>query len=104
MSLTPNTTRKTTPETLDLQAPAMPSGMIHEEKLIFEQGVPGRLGVDLPELKPAAPRLGNVKPREEIGLPDLSEPQMVRHYTRLSQQNFGIDSTFYPLGSCTMKH
>ena len=39
-----------------------------------------------------------------IGLPGLSEPQVVRHYTRLSQKNYGIDSVFYPLGSCTMKH
>ena len=39
-----------------------------------------------------------------IGLPGLSEPQVVRHYTRLSQKNYGIDTGLYPLGSCTMKH
>ena len=50
------------------------------------------------------PRLGNVRRKGRIGLPGLSEPQVVRHYTRLSQKNYGIDSVFYPLGSCTMKH
>jgi len=39
-----------------------------------------------------------------IGLPGLSEPQIVRHFTRLSQKNYAIDSGLYPLGSCTMKH
>ncbi|WP_114395055.1 aminomethyl-transferring glycine dehydrogenase subunit GcvPB [Oleisolibacter albus] len=75
-----------------------------EEALIFELGNPGVVGVDLPEPATAKTRLGAVKPRGAIGLPDLSEPQVVRHFTRLSQKNFGIDSTMYPLGSCTMKH
>ena len=44
------------------------------------------------------------KSTEVIGLPGLSEPEVVRHYTRLSQKNYSIDSGFYPLGSCTMKH
>jgi glycine dehydrogenase subunit 2 len=76
-----------------------------EEPLIFEMGGHGRSGVDLPE--PAAPlvdRLNGLRRAAAIGLPDLSEPQVVRHYTRLSQKNYGIDSGFYPLGSCTMKH
>ncbi len=80
------------------------SGMIQEEPLIFERSADGRSGVDLPAPPPHAPRLGQLKPRADIGLPNLSEPEMVRHYTRLSRQNFGIDSVFYPLGSCTMKH
>ena len=42
--------------------------------------------------------------RAPIGLPGLSEPQVVRHFTRLSQKNYAIDSGLYPLGSCTMKH
>ena len=42
--------------------------------------------------------------REEVELPELSEPDLVRHYTRLSQWNFGVDSGMYPLGSCTMKY
>mgnify|MGYP003393585080 CR=1 FL=1 len=81
-----------------------PRGLVLEQPLIFEQGQDGRCGVDWPETAPGNDRLGGLRRREKIGLPGLSEPQMVRHYTRLSQQNFGIDSTFYPLGSCTMKH
>ena len=79
-------------------------GLVLEEKLIFEQGQPGRTGVDLPEPKGAKSRLGGLERDEEVGLPGLSEPQVVRHFTRLSQKNFGIDSGFFPLGSCTMKH
>jgi glycine dehydrogenase subunit 2 len=79
-------------------------GMVLEELLIFEQDSKGVCGVDLPDVPNTPLRLGALKPRAEIGLPGLSEPQVVRHYTRLSQKNFGIDSTFYPLGSCTMKH
>ena len=79
-------------------------GLQIEEALIFEQGQPGRTAVDLPELPTTATRLGGVKPRKAIGLPGLSEPQVIRHYTRLSQKNFAIDAGFYPLGSCTMKH
>ncbi len=79
-------------------------GLVLEEKLIFEQGQPGRTGVDLPEPKGTKSRLGGLERDEEVGLPGLSEPQVVRHFTRLSQKNFGIDSGFFPLGSCTMKH
>jgi len=79
-------------------------GLQLEEPLIFEQDAPGRTGVDLPEPPAVTPRLGGVARRGPIGLPGLAEPQVVRHYTRLSQKNFGIDSTMYPLGSCTMKH
>jgi glycine dehydrogenase subunit 2 len=76
-----------------------------EEKLIFELDNPGSIGVDLPEPPPFDPaRLGDAPRRGRVALPDLSEPQVVRHYTRLSQKNYGIDSGFYPLGSCTMKH
>ncbi|GAB5387361.1 MAG: aminomethyl-transferring glycine dehydrogenase subunit GcvPB [Alphaproteobacteria bacterium] len=79
-------------------------GLILEEPLIFEMDSQGRCGVDLPEPEEMAPRLGKVKPRGKIGLPGLSEPQVVRHFTRLSQKNYGIDSGLFPLGSCTMKH
>ncbi len=79
-------------------------GLQIEEGLIFEQGQDGRTAVDLPEPKTAELRLGTVKPRAAVGLPGLSEPQVIRHYTRLSQKNFAIDAGFYPLGSCTMKH
>ncbi|HLG85641.1 MAG TPA: aminomethyl-transferring glycine dehydrogenase subunit GcvPB [Alphaproteobacteria bacterium] len=79
-------------------------GLAMEEPLIFEQGEPARAGVDLPEPPIAELRLGDVKPRSGIGLPGLSEPQVIRHFTRLSQKNYAIDAGLYPLGSCTMKH
>ncbi|WP_448203356.1 aminomethyl-transferring glycine dehydrogenase subunit GcvPB [Azospirillum sp. sgz302134] len=79
-------------------------GLQIEEPLIFEQDSPGRCGVDLPEVPAGKTRLGAVKPRAKVGLPGLAEPQVVRHYTRLSQKNYAIDSGLYPLGSCTMKH
>ena len=74
------------------------------EPLIFEQGETGRSGVDLAVPPDVASRLGGLERQGEIGLPGLSEPQVVRHYTRLSRNNYGIDTGFYPLGSCTMKH
>jgi glycine dehydrogenase subunit 2 len=86
--------------------PVQPSnrGLMLEEGLVFEQGQVGRCGVDFPDVVVSLDRLGGLLRVEPIGLPGLSEPQVVRHFTRLSQKNFGIDSTFYPLGSCTMKH
>ena len=93
--------------------PAMPEetqtltgnrGLQLEELLIFEQNSPGHCGVDLPEPPAHKSRLGGLERRVPIGLPGLSEPQVVRHFTRLSQKNYAIDSGIYPLGSCTMKH
>ena len=80
------------------------AGLQIEETLIFEQDSPGRCGVDLPEPPPVAARLGGLERQGPIGLPGLSEPQVIRHFTRLSQKNYAIDSGLYPLGSCTMKH
>ncbi len=79
-------------------------GLQIEEPLIFEQGMKGRSGVDLPAVPQHKDRLGGLKRKGEIGLPGLSEPQVVRHYTKLSQKNYAIDMGVYPLGSCTMKH
>jgi glycine dehydrogenase subunit 2 len=79
-------------------------GLEIEEKLIFEQDSPGHCGVDLPEPAPFRSRLGGLERQDSIGLPGLSEPQVVRHFTRLSQKNYAIDTGLYPLGSCTMKH
>jgi glycine dehydrogenase subunit 2 len=79
-------------------------GLQIEEPLIFEQDSPGRCGVDLPEPSAVQSRLGDLERTAPIGLPGLSEPQIVRHFTRLSQKNYAIDSGLYPLGSCTMKH
>jgi len=75
-----------------------------EEPLIFEQDAEDRTGIDLPPIPKHQSRIGANRRMGKIGLPGLSEPQVVRHYTRLSQKNYGIDSVFYPLGSCTMKH
>jgi glycine dehydrogenase subunit 2 len=76
-----------------------------EEPLLFEIGRADVTGVDLPPVDPQAPsRLGNLARSEAIGLVGLTEPETVRHYTRLSRQNYGIDLGFFPLGSCTMKH
>ncbi len=75
-----------------------------EEALIFEIGGADTCGVDLPPAPEVASRLGGLARNREIGLPGLSEPETVRHYTRLSRQNYGIDLGFFPLGSCTMKH
>jgi glycine dehydrogenase subunit 2 len=79
-------------------------GLQIEEKLIFEQDSPGHCGVDLTEPAPFRSRLGGLDRQSPIGLPGLSEPQVVRHFTRLSQKNYAIDTGLYPLGSCTMKH
>ena len=79
-------------------------GLDHEEPLLFEQNAEGRSGVDLPAPKNLTNRLGELERRQPIGLPGLSEPQVVRHFVRLSRKNYAIDSGLYPLGSCTMKH
>jgi len=96
-------------------------GLMLEEPLIFEMGEDGGTGVDFdPDSSPAKAgvqpdsdsgprpspgnRLGGLERSRPIGLPGLSEPQAVRHYTRLSRQNYAIDLGLFPLGSCTMKH
>jgi glycine cleavage system P protein (glycine dehydrogenase) subunit 2 len=79
-------------------------GLQIEEKVLFEQDSPGHCGVDLPPPPAIGDRLNGLARRGPIGLPGLSEPQVVRHFTRLSQKNYAIDSGLYPLGSCTMKH
>ncbi|MBU0864328.1 MAG: aminomethyl-transferring glycine dehydrogenase subunit GcvPB [Alphaproteobacteria bacterium] len=74
-----------------------------EEALIFEIGSTATTGVDFDETAPAAD-LGALTRSAPIGLPGLSEAETVRHYTRLSRQNYAIDLGLFPLGSCTMKH
>lgn len=95
-----------------------------EEPLIFEIGSLDRTGVDFEPCSPAEAgvqggegsardpgpllsqgnRLAGLERNRDIGLPGLSEPEAVRHYTRLSRQNYAIDLGLFPLGSCTMKH
>jgi glycine dehydrogenase subunit 2 len=125
--------RPTTPPSIDNDAPKTFTGnraLMLEEKLIFEIGDNETTGVDfeiLPELvsgsgtareasgggaPPSALRAATSPSKlgedllrtTPINLPGLSEPETVRHYTRLSRQNYGIDLGFFPLGSCTMKH
>ncbi len=75
-----------------------------EEALIFEIGDTHTTGVDIAEAPEVTSRLGGLERRWDFGLPGLSEPETVRHYTRLSRQNYAIDLGLFPLGSCTMKH
>ena len=79
------------------------------ESLIFEQSSPGKLAYQLPELDvppiAAAEALGSENVRDQIeGFPEVSEVEAIRHFTRLSTQNYAIDYGLYPLGSCTMKY
>ena len=88
-------------------APATATGnraLMLEEKLIFEIGSTDTTGVDFADAPQAASRLGSLARTDGIGLPGLSEQETVRHYTRLSRQNYAIDLGLFPLGSCTMKH
>jgi len=79
------------------------------EDLIFERSSPGKSGVDLPPLDvpsvSSAELLGEQFQRADVeGFPEVSEPEVVRHFTRLSTWNYGVDTGLYPLGSCTMKY
>jgi len=81
------------------------SGLVLNEKLLFEHSDPGRKGYSLPPLDVPAAALPEALCRAEIaGFPELSEVDVVRHFTRLSTWNYGVDSGCYPLGSCTMKY
>ncbi|KFG91600.1 Glycine dehydrogenase subunit 2 [Sphingobium herbicidovorans NBRC 16415] len=75
-----------------------------EEALIFEIGSTETTGVDFADAPKVVSRLGSLARTDAIGLPGLSEQETVRHYTRLSRQNYAIDLGLFPLGSCTMKH
>ncbi|WP_018697624.1 aminomethyl-transferring glycine dehydrogenase subunit GcvPB [Amorphus coralli] len=75
-----------------------------EEPLIFEVGTNEATGVDLPDPAPVTSRLGGHARKTAVNLPGLTEPETMRHYVRLSRQNYAIDLGLYPLGSCTMKH
>ena len=75
-----------------------------EEPLLFEMSSPGRTAFSLPALDVPETPLPAGLTRDEVKLPEISELELVRHYVRLSQKNFSIDTHFYPLGSCTMKY
>lgn len=75
-------------------------------KLIYEKSVAGRRGVRVPNpcLKPSLETQNNLLRAEPAKLPEVSELDVVRHFTELSTRNFSVDAQFYPLGSCTMKY
>lgn len=74
------------------------------EPLVYELSSPGRSGVPLPESDVPEAALPEGFLRDDLPLPELSEMDVVRHFVRLSQLNYGVDTGFYPLGSCTMKY
>jgi glycine dehydrogenase subunit 2 len=74
------------------------------EPLIYELSSPGRPGVPLPKPDVPAAELPAGLTRSDLPLPELSEADVVRHFTRLSLYNYGVDTGLYPLGSCTMKY
>jgi len=74
-----------------------------EVPLLSEESIPWSCWVDFEPFEENINNTGK-EVRKSIGLPELSEPQVVRHFTNLSKQNYSIDSGFYPLGSCTMKY
>ncbi len=79
------------------------------ESLIFEKGAPGRRASSMPAMDVPTEALDTLVPADLLRetpapLPEVSEIEVVRHYTHLSQRNFGVDTGFYPLGSCTMKY
>ena len=74
------------------------------EATIYEKSVSGRSGARLPACDVPQTPLPQELLRRELDLPEVSELQVVRHFTRLSRRNFSIDTGFYPLGSCTMKY
>jgi len=79
-----------------------------KEPLIFEKSTPGSIAYSLPSLDVPLEDIDKLIPKEllraELNLPELTELDVVRHFTRLSQKNFSVDTQFYPLGSCTMKY
>ncbi|MEM3613646.1 MAG: aminomethyl-transferring glycine dehydrogenase subunit GcvPB, partial [Candidatus Bathyarchaeia archaeon] len=84
-----------------------------DEPIIFNLGKAGRVGYTLPRVEEDVKRAvgdlytlipENLQRKDAPRLPELSEPEVVRHFIRLSEMNYGVDSGLYPLGSCTMKY
>ncbi|MEW6348708.1 MAG: aminomethyl-transferring glycine dehydrogenase subunit GcvPB [Thermodesulfobacteriota bacterium] len=80
------------------------TGLVLNEPLLWEKGRKGRCGMSLPARDVDSVPIPEELVGEKPDLPDLSEVDVIRHYTRLSQWNFGVDTGTYPLGSCTMKY
>ncbi|MDY0221926.1 MAG: aminomethyl-transferring glycine dehydrogenase subunit GcvPB [Desulfobacterium sp.] len=79
-------------------------GLIFNEPLMWEKSREGRCGISIPTQDVPEATMDAALTNEGPDLPQVSELDVVRHYTRLSQWNFGVDSGMYPLGSCTMKY
>src|SRR5207237_3233365 len=80
-------------------------GVARAVKLIYEKSQAGRRGLGVPRPDLPVPELPDELARKEPPrLPELAEPEVLRHFTELSTRNFGVDTGFYPLGSCTMKY
>ena len=80
------------------------TGLVLNEPLLWEKGKKGRSAFSLPETDVPEAALDDALAGDGPDFPDLSELDVVRHYTRLSTWNFGVDTGMYPLGSCTMKY
>jgi glycine dehydrogenase subunit 2 len=77
----------------------------YQRRLLMDRSVPGRTGVSLPALDVPEQQLpSGTLLRDDLELPEVSEGEVVRYFTNISQLNFSIDTNFYPLGSCTMKY
>ena len=87
-----------------MKDPLGTTGLILNEPLLWEKGQKGRIGFSLPKRDVESHPLDPAFAGDGPDFPDLSEVDVVRHYTRLSQWNFGVDTGMYPLGSCTMKY
>ena len=78
---------------------------ISKRKLLFDQSITGKVGTTMPSMDIPAQKLPDSSQlREEITMPEVSENEIVRYFSSISQMNFSIDHNFYPLGSCTMKY
>ncbi len=103
-------TEMRTKEEIDALATALEGvAMSKEQALIFELSRPGRVAYslpesDVPEIDVTEQIPAGMLREEPAELPEVSELDLVRHYTALSRRNYGIDNGFYPLGSCTMKY
>jgi len=105
VSVNPSGWRPSAPSAFESTAETVTGNraLMLEEPLLFEIGGRDQTGVDFDSVAEGKPRLGGLE-RGGLDLPGLSEPETVRHYTRLSRQNYAIDLGLFPLGSCTMKH
>ena len=80
------------------------AGLLLDEPLIFERSRPGRMGIDIDAVEEENFLPDELSRGPVEGMPEVSEPEVIRHFLRLSQWNFSAATTFYPLGSCTMKY